>query len=68
MRLKTLPELADLCGGAAIETLALQGDRNKFEFPQIMKHTRNCNFSFAGLQAMAKKWIEVEEERYSMFL
>ncbi|XP_067938369.1 tRNA N6-adenosine threonylcarbamoyltransferase, mitochondrial-like [Watersipora subatra] len=66
LKLKSLPHLEDMCGGAAIEHLALQGDPHKFEFPSVLSHFKNCNFSFSGLQYMAKKYIEIEEKELGL--
>lgn len=61
LRLRSDPDLASLSGGAAIERVAQSGDAQKYQFPNTMKHSRNCDFSFSGLQFHAKKLIELEE-------
>lgn len=68
MRLLTDPDLASLSGGAAIERLAELGDAHQYDFPATMKHSRNCDFSFSGLQAQAKRIIELEETKLGKIL
>ncbi|KJE95492.1 O-sialoglycoprotein endopeptidase [Capsaspora owczarzaki ATCC 30864] len=43
--------------GAALERLALTGDPNAFEFPDIMANRLNCDVSFTGLKASVHRAI-----------
>jgi N6-L-threonylcarbamoyladenine synthase len=45
-------------GGPIIESLALQGDENYYQFPQAMKGRKNCDFSFSGLKTSVRTLIE----------
>ena len=57
MRLDFHPRVGHLPGGGAVEVLARDGDPNRFRLPEVMIHTRCCNFSFSGLKTAARKHI-----------
>jgi N6-L-threonylcarbamoyladenine synthase len=42
-------------GGKALEKIAKQGLRGKYNFPVPMKHYKNCEFSFSGLKSAVKR-------------
>ncbi|XP_041366368.1 probable tRNA N6-adenosine threonylcarbamoyltransferase, mitochondrial isoform X2 [Gigantopelta aegis] len=61
LKLKNLPQFAEVPGGVAIETLAKLGNPKAFAFPHVLTQTPNCHFSFAGIKFAAKRLIESEE-------
>nr|XP_020658558.1 probable tRNA N6-adenosine threonylcarbamoyltransferase, mitochondrial isoform X1 [Pogona vitticeps] len=60
--LRKHPECSDLSGGQAIEHMAQQGNRLRYEFTSPMERHFNCNFSFSGLQSQVVRAIEQEEK------
>jgi len=42
-------------GGPAVEHAAQSGDPDRFDFPQPLKGTPNCNFSFSGLKTAVRQ-------------
>jgi len=42
-------------GGPAVELAAQSGDPDRFDFPQPLKGTPNCNFSFSGLKTAVRQ-------------
>ncbi|XP_039611044.1 probable tRNA N6-adenosine threonylcarbamoyltransferase, mitochondrial [Polypterus senegalus] len=57
------PECRAMGGGQAVEHLALQGDRLKFNLRTPMGHRLDCNFSFAGLRTQVERTIgRLEQE------
>jgi len=42
-------------GGPAVELAAQSGDPKRFDFPQPLKGTPNCNFSFSGLKTAVRQ-------------
>ena len=65
LKLKNLPQFAEVPGGVAIETLAEQGNPKAFAFPHVLSQTANCHFSFAGIKFAAKQLIVSEETSQS---
>ncbi|XP_028847607.1 tRNA N6-adenosine threonylcarbamoyltransferase, mitochondrial [Denticeps clupeoides] len=61
LHLKNHPECSSMSGGQAIEFLAKQGDRHKFNFKTPMGQTYDCNFSFAGLRNQVTMTITKQE-------
>ena len=57
MRLDLHPRVGHLPGGGAVEVLARDGNPMRFKLPDILTHSRCCNFSFSGLKTAAKKHI-----------
>ncbi len=47
-------------GGAAVETLAAEGDDQRFKFSLPLRMRPNCNFSYAGLKTAVRLAIEAE--------
>lgn len=52
---------SNLSGGAAIESAAKSGDPTRFTISEPLLHTRDCNFSFAGIKNSARRAIIQEE-------
>jgi N6-L-threonylcarbamoyladenine synthase len=51
-------------GGPAIERVAREGERARFEFPVAMRHEPGLDFSFSGLKtALSYKLAELGDER-----
>ena len=50
-------------GGPIVETIARQGDADRFKLPRPMKGRDNCDFSFSGLKTAVRRALDgVEEE------
>ena len=64
LKLKNLPEFSGMSGGRAIEQLARNGDPRAFDLVTVMTRRADCNFSFGGIKAAAKKIVQDEEEKY----
>nr|XP_028606218.1 probable tRNA N6-adenosine threonylcarbamoyltransferase, mitochondrial [Podarcis muralis] len=62
LSLRKHPECSGLSGGKAIERLAQQGNRRRYEFKVPMEQHHNCNFSFAGLQSQVTRAIAEKEK------
>tara|TARA_B100000686_G_scaffold101382_1_gene108587 strand:+ start:32658 stop:33689 length:1032 start_codon:yes stop_codon:yes gene_type:complete len=45
-------------GGPAIEKISVNGQYNKFNFPQPLKGRKNCDFSFSGLKTSVRQLTE----------
>lgn len=45
-------------GGPIIETLAKEGDINRFDLPRPLKGRPNCDFSFSGLKTKLRQIID----------
>ncbi|XP_036175986.1 probable tRNA N6-adenosine threonylcarbamoyltransferase, mitochondrial isoform X5 [Myotis myotis] len=56
------PECAAMSGGKAIEHLAKQGNRLRFDLTPPMHRAKNCDFSFTGLQHAVNKIITQKEK------
>ncbi|XP_036434326.1 probable tRNA N6-adenosine threonylcarbamoyltransferase, mitochondrial [Colossoma macropomum] len=56
------PKCSSLSGGQAIELLAKEGDRLKFQFRSPMGQHYDCNFSFAGLRNQVTMAINKKEK------
>ncbi|KAK1165603.1 putative tRNA N6-adenosine threonylcarbamoyltransferase, mitochondrial isoform X1 [Acipenser oxyrinchus oxyrinchus] len=56
------PECTTMSGGQAIEHLAKQGDRMKFNLKSPMGQHFDCNFSFAGLRNQVTQIITKKEK------
>ncbi|XP_051705313.1 tRNA N6-adenosine threonylcarbamoyltransferase, mitochondrial isoform X1 [Oryctolagus cuniculus] len=56
------PDCSSMSGGKAIEHLAKQGNRLHFDITAPMQRTKNCNFSFSGLQHNVNKIITQKEK------
>ncbi|XP_006767123.1 PREDICTED: probable tRNA N6-adenosine threonylcarbamoyltransferase, mitochondrial isoform X1 [Myotis davidii] len=56
------PECATMSGGKAIEHLAKQGNRLRFDLTPPMHRAKNCDFSFTGLQHAVDKIITQKEK------
>uniref|UniRef100_A0A4W4HLS1 N(6)-L-threonylcarbamoyladenine synthase n=1 Tax=Electrophorus electricus TaxID=8005 RepID=A0A4W4HLS1_ELEEL len=56
------PKCCSLSGGQAIELLAKEGDRLKFQFKIPMGQHYDCNFSFAGLRNQVTIAINKKEK------
>ena len=57
------PDLRDLSGGKAIETMGKDGDPHLFRFNIPMRNRRNCDFSFGGFGAHVNETIvKIEQE------
>lgn len=56
------PQCSNLSGGQAIELLAKDGDRMRFNFRTPMGQTYDCCFSFAGLRNQVTMTIVKKEE------
>ncbi|XP_005866347.1 PREDICTED: probable tRNA N6-adenosine threonylcarbamoyltransferase, mitochondrial [Myotis brandtii] len=56
------PECAAMSGGRAIEHLAKQGNRLRFDLTPPMHRAKNCDFSFTGLQHAVDKIITRKEK------
>lgn len=60
--MRNLPEFRTLSGGEAIELAASKSlDAQAFEFPAVMTHYRDCNFSFSGLKNSLRSRILQQE-------
>jgi tRNA A37 threonylcarbamoyltransferase TsaD len=61
--LRNLPEFRPLSGGRAIELAASKStDPQAFEFPMVMSHYRDCNFSVAGIKNTVRRHILQQEK------
>lgn len=47
-------------GGAALESLALEGDPDRYALKEPMLHHKDCNLSYAGLKTSTRLLIERE--------
>ncbi|CAI5946936.1 unnamed protein product [Closterium sp. NIES-64] len=47
-------------GGAAVEALAKEGNREKFKFTVPLARVKSCDFSFSGLKANVARCIQKE--------
>ncbi|XP_059558539.1 tRNA N6-adenosine threonylcarbamoyltransferase, mitochondrial isoform X2 [Myotis daubentonii] len=56
------PECTAMSGGKAIEHLAKQGNRLRFDLTPPMHRAKNCDFSFTGLQHAVNKIITQKEK------
>ncbi|KAK0135775.1 putative tRNA N6-adenosine threonylcarbamoyltransferase, mitochondrial [Merluccius polli] len=56
------PRCSALSGGQALELLAREGDRSKFNFKTPMGQHYDCNFSFAGMRNQVTMTIKQQEE------
>ena len=45
-------------GGPEIEKLAINGNAQRFKFPQPLKGRNNCDFSFSGLKTSVRQTAE----------
>nr|XP_022308729.1 probable tRNA N6-adenosine threonylcarbamoyltransferase, mitochondrial [Crassostrea virginica] len=63
LSLKSIPELQNLCGGAAIEQLAVGGDPHAFPFTKTRTEGTTCDFSFSGVRSQAESFINSEREK-----
>ena len=61
LRLVLLPQCQGLCGGAAIELMAKEGDPHAYIKHPVMQGHVNCNFSFSGVQTRFEQLIEKQE-------
>ena len=50
----------DPSGGVAVETLAREGDDERFRFSRPLLRKPNCNFSYAGLKTAVRLAIDAE--------
>ncbi|XP_011304382.1 probable tRNA N6-adenosine threonylcarbamoyltransferase, mitochondrial isoform X2 [Fopius arisanus] len=67
LKLRNIPEYADKNGGAAIELAASRATNPfQFEFPALMSHYKDCNFSFAGLKNSVERVIGRLEEEHEI--
>lgn len=57
------PKCRGLSGGQAIELLAREGDRLRFQFKSPMGQHYDCNFSFAGVRNQVTMAIKREEKQ-----
>ncbi|XP_062862491.1 tRNA N6-adenosine threonylcarbamoyltransferase, mitochondrial [Trichomycterus rosablanca] len=60
------PKCSVLSGGQAIEVLAREGDRLKFQFRSPMGQHYDCNFSFAGVRNQVTTAIIKKEKEEGM--
>lgn len=67
MKLHEHPEVKDLCGGAAIATLARQGDEKRFQLitSQYSAKLKDCSFSFGGMLTNAQRLIDKGNLRWT---
>lgn len=63
MSLINHPKCRSLSGGQAIELLAREGDRLRFQFKSPMGQHYDCNFSFAGVRNQVTMAINREEKQ-----
>ncbi|XP_069690667.1 tRNA N6-adenosine threonylcarbamoyltransferase, mitochondrial isoform X2 [Periplaneta americana] len=67
LKLRNLPEFRTLSGGRAIEFAASKSvNPRAFEFPTILAHYRDCNFSVAGLKNTLRKHILKQEKLHDV--
>jgi N6-L-threonylcarbamoyladenine synthase len=45
-------------GGPAVERAARSGNREAFDFPRGLRHSRECDFSFSGLKTAVRLKVE----------
>ncbi len=65
MKLMNIFEYNEISGGKAIELAARKADNpEQFEFPFILAHYRDCNFSFSGVKTKAERHIKNQEVKY----
>lgn len=59
LRLRNVEEYRAMNGGRAIESAAMKSlDSERFEFPLMLRHEKNCQFSFSGLKTNALVQIQ----------
>lgn len=68
LKLRNLPKFEGKSGGQQIEEAAEECRQitDKYRFPLLMARTRDCQFSFAGLKNVAKRYIRFENLQHSL--
>lgn len=67
LKLNLIPEYAEMSGGQAIETAAMEAKQSdRFHFTLPLMRYKNCKFSFAGLKNNAKMNIEKCEKEFEL--
>lgn len=60
-------EYNEISGGEAVELAARRADNpEQFDFPFILAHYRDCNFSFSGIKTKAERHIKLQEQKYQI--
>lgn len=64
MKIRNKPNFEYMSGGQAIEFAAglCKTPTDKYKFPLIMSHYRDCQFSFSGIKNIARRFIMLEEK------
>jgi N6-L-threonylcarbamoyladenine synthase len=64
LKLRNLPNYENKNGGQSIEEVAREckNPTNKYKFPLMLARYRDCQFSFAGMKNVAKRYIHHEEK------
>lgn len=63
LKIRNIPDFEKKNGGQAIEEAArlCKNPTDKYKFPLMMTRYRDCQFSYAGMKNVAKRFIEQEE-------
>ncbi|XP_012261200.2 tRNA N6-adenosine threonylcarbamoyltransferase, mitochondrial [Athalia rosae] len=67
LKLRNIPEFANLSGGAALEKAASKGtDPNRFQFMIPMTRLQDCNFSVSGIKTAAIQHTKRQERLHEI--
>lgn len=68
LKMRNIPAFEKKNGGQAIEEAArlCKEPTDKYKFPLMMTRYRDCQFSYAGMKNVAKRYIEHEERSLSL--
>lgn len=64
LKMRNIPDFEKKNGGQSIEEAArlCKNPTDKYKFPLMMTRYRDCQFSYAGMKNVAKRFIEHEEK------
>jgi N6-L-threonylcarbamoyladenine synthase len=68
LKLRNLPKYENKNGGQSIEEAARECEEvtDKYKFPLMLARYRDCQFSFAGMKNVAKRYIKFEEQKLGL--
>jgi N6-L-threonylcarbamoyladenine synthase len=69
LKLRNLPHFESKSGGQQIEQAAAECKEvtDKYKFPLTLARSRDCQFSFAGLKNVAKRYIRAEQRDQNLY-
>ena len=63
LKLRNLPNIGNMCSGAAIEKLAKNGDHLRYEFNLPMQHYKNAKMCFSSITTnFIKLAVDLEQK------